>query len=172
MGFFRKKVSNDLVPVDLDNISSNDWLILLEIGTIVGPSPQRIRVARWMQEKKIVKKYDMFLRAKYFLVVEGFNPRIHSLYFCPQLFRHDADKLVPLEGEEIGELIARAVEGSAVERRPWYEPMDRLPRQPLINGATLGEFDTLVVELPEKRQSLPAAGRQLLDRPRERAEAS
>jgi hypothetical protein len=51
-----------------------------------------------MQEKKIVKKYNMFLRTKYFIVVEGYNPRIHALYFCPQLFRHDSGKLVPLEG--------------------------------------------------------------------------
>ena len=72
MGFFRKNLSNDLVPIDPDNISNKDWVILLEAGTIIGPSPQRIRVARWMQEKKIVKKYDMFLRTKYFIVVEGF----------------------------------------------------------------------------------------------------
>ena len=107
MGFFRKNLSNDLVPIDPDNISNKDWVILLEAGTIIGPSPQRIRVARWMQEKKIVKKYDMFLRTKYFIVVEGYNPRIHALYFCPQLFRHDSGKLVPLEGEDVGRLIAR-----------------------------------------------------------------
>ena len=172
MGFFRKNTSNDLVPIHPDNISSNDWVILLEVGTIIGPSPQRIRVARWMQERKIVKKYDMFLRAKYFIVVEGFNPRIHALYFCPQLFRHDSDKLVPLEGEEIGELIARAVEATAAERRPWYEPMERLPQQPLINTADLGEFDTLVVEMPRKRESLPAAGQQVLGRPSQPAKAS
>jgi hypothetical protein len=117
-------------------------------------------------------KYDMFLRAKYFIVVEGFNPRIHALYFCPQLFRHDSDKLVPLEGEEIGELIARAVEATAAERRPWYEPMERLPQQPLINTADLGEFDTLVVEMPRKRESLPAAGQQVLGRPSQPAKAS
>ena len=125
-----------------------------------------------MQERKIVKKFDMFLRAKYFIVVEGFNPRIHALYFCPQLFRYNSDKLVPLEGEEIGELIARAVEASAAERRPWYEPMERLPRQPLINSDPLGELDTLVVEMPPKRESLPAAGKQLLGRPNQPAEAS
>jgi hypothetical protein len=172
MGFFRKKLSNDLVPIHPDNSSNKDWVILLEAGTIVGPSPQRIRVARWMQEKKILKKYDMFLRAKYFIVVEGYNPRIHALYFCPQLFRHDSGELVPLEGEEIGQLIARAVEANTTERRPWYEPMERLPQQPLINGAMAGEFDTLVVELPPKQESLPTAGQQLLGRPSLRAEAS
>ena len=89
VGFLRRKLSNDLVLVHPDNISNNDWVILLEAGTIIGPTPQRIRVARWMQEKKIVKKYDMFLRTKYFIVVEGYNPRIHATYRCPQLFRHD-----------------------------------------------------------------------------------
>jgi hypothetical protein len=172
VGLVRKKIANDLVPIDADNISNNDWVILLEVGTILGPPPQRIRVARWMQERKIVKKYDMFLRAKYFIVVEGFNPRIHALYFCPQLFRRDSDKLVPLQGEEIGELIARAIEASAVERRPWYEPTQKLPQEPLINGAVLGEFDTLVVDLPPKRESLPASGQPLLGRPSQPAEAS
>ena len=173
MGFSAMKTSNDLVPIHPDNISSNDWVIVLEVGTILGPSPQRIRVARCIQERKIVKKYDMFLRAKYFIVVEGFNPRIHALYFCPQLFRRDSDKLVPLAGEEIGELIAHAVEASAVERRPWYEPMERLPQEPLINTAVLSEFDTLVVDTPPpKRESLPATGQQLLGRPGQPAEVS
>jgi hypothetical protein len=172
VGVFRKKTSNDLVPIHPDNISSNDWMILLEVGTILGVAPPRIRVARWMQERKIVKKYDMFLRAKYFVVVEGFNPRIHSLYFCPQLFRRDSDKLVPLEGGEIGELIARAVEASAAERRPWYEPMEGLPQEPLINSTGLGEFDTLVVDMPPQREALPAPGPQLLARPGQTAKAS
>jgi len=171
VGFFRKNLSNDLVPIDPDNISNKDWVILLEAGTITGPSPQRIRVARWMQEKKIVKKYDMFLRTKYFIVVEGYNPRIHALYFCPQLFRHDSGKLVPLEGEDIGRLIARAVEASATERCPWYEPTEKLPQEPLINSAMLREFDTLVVEMPA-RESLPAGSQQLLGRPMQPAEAS
>ena len=168
VSFFRRKPSHDLVPIHPDNSSSKDWAILLEAGTIVGPSPRRIRVARWMQEKKIVKKYDAFLQTKYFIAVEGFNPRIHALYFCPQLFRYDdGDRLVPLEGEEIGQLIARAVEAGATERRPWYEPTDKLPEEPLIKSATLGEFDTLVVEMPLKQESLPAGGQQLLSRRRE-----
>jgi hypothetical protein len=172
VGFLRKNASSDLVPVHPDNVANKDWVILLEAGTIIGPSPQRIRVARWMQEKKIVKKYDMFLRTKYFIVVEGYNPRMHALYFCPQLFRYDSDKLVPLQGEEIGHLIARAVESSAAERRPWYEPTEKLPQEPLINGAILGEFDTLVVEMPAKRDSLPSGVQPLLSRPNRQAEAS
>jgi hypothetical protein len=158
-------------PIHPDNTSNKDWVILLEAGTITGPSPQRIRVARWMQERKIVQKRDMFLRTKYFIVVEGYNPRIHALYFCPQLFRHDSGKLVPLEGEEIGRLIARAVDASASERRPWYEPMEKLPQEPLISSAMLREFDTLVVEMPA-RESLPAGGPQLLGPPSQPAEAS
>jgi hypothetical protein len=172
VGVFRKKTSNDLVPIHPDNIGSNDWMILLEVGTILGVSPPRIRVARWMQERKIVKKYDIFLRAKFFVVVEGFNPRIHALYFCPQLFRRDSDKLVPLEGGEIGELIARAVEASAAERRPWYEPTERVPQEPLINSTVLGESDTLVVDMPPKRDTLSVAGQQLLGRPGQTAKAS
>jgi len=172
VGLFQRKTSNDLISIHADNISNKDWVILIEAGTIVGPSPQRIRVARWMQERKIVKKYDMFLRTRYFIVVEGYNPRIHALYFCPQLFRHDSDKLVPLEGEEIGQLIAREIETSIAHRRPWYEPMEQLPQEPLINRAMLGEFDTLVVEMPSKQESLPATGRQLLGRHSQRAEAS
>jgi len=171
VGLIRKNPVNDLVPIHPDNTSNKDWVILLEAGTITGPSPQRIRVARWMQERKIVKKRDMFLRTKYFIVVEGYNPRIHALYFCPQLFRHDSGKLVPLEGEEIGRLIARAVDASASERRPWYEPMEKLPQEPLIDSAMLREFDTLVVEMPA-RESLPAGGQQLLGRPSQPAEAS
>jgi hypothetical protein len=172
VGLFRSKPPNDLVPIHPDNIGNTDWAILLEAGTIVGPSPQRVRVARWMQEKKIVRKYDMFLRAKYFMVIEGYNPRIHALYFCPQLFRHDSGKLVPLEGDEMGQLIARAVEDKVAERRPWYEPLEKVPREPLINRAMLGEFDTLVVELPPKRDSLPAGGPQLLSKPAEHVETS
>jgi hypothetical protein len=168
----QKKTSNDLVPIHPDNVSNKDWVILLEVGTILGSPPQRIRAARWMQERKIVKKYDMFLRAQYFIVVEGFNPRIHALYFCPQLFRRDSGKLVPLEGEEIGELIARAVETSAAERRPYYEPMEKLPPEPLINGAALGEFDTLVVDMPVRQEFLPPAGQSLLGGPSEATETS
>ena len=74
-----------------------------QAGTIVGPSTERLRVARSTLEKKIVKRYDLLLRVKHFLVVEGYDPRIHAVYFCPQLYKYDTDKkLVPLQGEEIG----------------------------------------------------------------------
>ena len=124
MSLLRKKTLNHLIPIHSDNIGNKDWVILLEAGTIVGPSRQRIRVARYIQEKNIFKQSDVLRRTKHFLVIEGYNPRIHAVYLCPQLFRYDSEKLVPLEGEEIAELIARSVEAGAVERCPWYDPME------------------------------------------------
>jgi hypothetical protein len=67
---FGKRLPHHLVPINPDNIANSDWVILLEAGTIVGPAQERIRVARCTQEKKIVKKYDVLLRRKYFIVVE------------------------------------------------------------------------------------------------------
>jgi hypothetical protein len=138
---------------------SKDWVILLEAGTIVGPSPDKLRVARSTLDKKIVKKYDILLRAKHFLDVEGYDPRIHAVYFCPQLYKYDPDKkLVPLQGEEIGRLIAQALASGVKERRPWYEPSEKLPDQPIINAAD-DEFESLVVEMPSARD---AAGKKPL----------
>jgi hypothetical protein len=78
--------------------------------------------------------------------VEGYDPRIHVLYFCPQLYKLDSDgKLVPLPGEEIGRFVAQAVEGKVKSRLPWYEPLDELPEERII---TAGEIETLVVERP------------------------
>jgi hypothetical protein len=100
MGLFRRKVPSHLVRIHPDNATSRDWVILLEAGTIVGPSPERIRVARSALERKIVKKYDIWFRPEHFLVVEGYDPRIHAVYFCPQLYKYDSDKkLVPLQGD-------------------------------------------------------------------------
>jgi len=142
-----------LVRIHPDNATTTDWVILLEAATIVGPSPQKLRVAQTMREPRIVRKYNLFLKAEHFLVVEGYDPRIHSVYFCPQLYRHDADrKLVPLEGEEIGRLIADSLEDGVVDRRPWYGPSERLPDQPAISVPALAEFDTLVVEPPPERK--------------------
>jgi hypothetical protein len=138
MAVFRRKASTHLIPVSPDNAVSNDWVVLLEAGTIVGPSPDKLRVARSTLEKKIVKRYGLRLRAKYFLDVEGYDPRIHTVYFCPQLYKDDADKkLVPLQGEEIGTLIAQALANGVKARRPWYEPAEKLPDQPIINAPTL-----------------------------------
>ncbi|HZN31313.1 MAG TPA: hypothetical protein VFB88_18315 [Xanthobacteraceae bacterium] len=156
MGIFRRKVPGHLIPVHPDNIAKKDWVILLEAGTIVGPSPERLRVARSTLERKIIKKYNVLMQAKHFLVVDGYDPRIHALYFCPQLFKYDPEKkLVPLQGEEIGRLIAQALESGVNERRPWYEPSEKPPQQPVISAQMPSEFDTVVVEMPNARN--PAA---------------
>jgi hypothetical protein len=119
MGIFRRKVPSHLIQVHPANAVKKDWVIVLEAGTIVGPSPERLRVARCTQERKIVKKYNILLRPQHFLVVEGYDRRIHALYFSPQLYRYDPNKkLVPLQGEEIGRVIARGLEGGVTERRP------------------------------------------------------
>src|SRR5437868_11524952 len=150
MGFFRRKATHRIQgnPV---NAASKDWVILLEAGTIVGPSPDKLRVARSTLEKRIVKRYGLLLKVRHFLDVEGYDPRIHAVYFCPQLYKYDPDKkLVPLQGEEIGRLIAQALASGVKERRPWYEPSEKLPDQPIIN-AQKDEFETLVVEMPSAR---------------------
>src|SRR6516165_1095877 len=153
MGIFRKREPSHLIPVSPDNAASKDWVILLEAGTIVGPSPERLRVARSAQEKKIVKRYNPFLRAKHFLDVEGYDPRIHAVFFCPQLYKYDPEKkLVPLQGEEMGRLIAHALAGGVKPRRPWYEPSEMLPDQPVVNAPN-DQFETLVVEMPEAQNA-------------------
>jgi len=151
MGLFRRQEQSYLIPVSRDNATNKDWVILLETSTIVGPSPDRLRVAQSTLEKKIVKKYSLLLRARYFLDVEGYDPRIHAVYFCPQLYKYDTDKaLVPLQGEEIGKLIAHALASGVKARRPWYEPCEKLPDQPIINTPK-EDFETLVVEMPHAR---------------------
>ncbi|MFZ1150990.1 MAG: hypothetical protein WAR76_14830 [Xanthobacteraceae bacterium] len=154
MGIFSKSLPSHLIPIDPANSSNKDWLILIEAGTIVGPSTDRIRVARSTQERKVVRRYDLFLKAKHYLVVEGYNPRIHAVYLCPQLYKYDANqKLVPLQGEEIGQLIAHALSNRVAQRRPWYEPSEKLPDEPIIGTQALTEFDTVVVEMPAARNS-------------------
>jgi hypothetical protein len=80
MSIFRRKAPSHFIPVHPDNAAKKDWVILLEAGTIVGPSPERLRVARSTLERKIVRKFNIFLRAQHFIVVDGFDPRIHA---CP-----------------------------------------------------------------------------------------
>ena len=81
-------------------------------------------------------------RAKHFLVLEGYDPRIHAVFFCPQLYKYDSEKkLVPLQGDEIGKLIAHAVEDGITERRPWYDPSEKLPDRPIIDAPMNTEFD-------------------------------
>jgi len=151
MRIYDRKLPRHLVPIHDDNASSKDWIILLEAGTIVGQSPDRLRVARATLERKVVTRRDVFLRPRHFLVVEDYDPRIHAVYFCPQLYRQDDDKkLVPLHGEEIGLLIAHALEKGTKEAPPWYEPGEKLPDAPVIAASMEPEFDSLVVEMPAR----------------------
>jgi hypothetical protein len=156
MAFFQK-VPN-LIPIELDNVASNDWIIVPEANTIVDSSGE-LRVARTTQERKIVWRFRSF-RRRPFLVIDGYDPRIHTLYFCPQLYKHDEHgRLVPLEGEEIGRLLAKALEGKVKLRLPWYEPSHKLPADPIIAGDLNKEFDTLVIdEAPDRPRLVASTG--------------
>ena len=147
MGLFKRNVPRHYVPIHPDNINSKDWIVLLEAGTIVGHSGEKLRVAMATSERKIVTKYNILLKKKHFLVVDGFDPRIHALYFCPQLYKLDSEgKAVAFSGEEIGKLLAQSVRDDVVEKQPWYEPSETLPSQPIIAGTGNAHFDSLVVE--------------------------
>jgi hypothetical protein len=137
-------------------VMAKDSIIVLEAGTIIGRSPERLRVARATQERKIARRYNIWLQAEHFLVVEGYDPRIHAVYFCPQLYKFDSEKkLVPLQGDEIGRLIANALAGGIVDRRPWYDPAEKLPDQPIISSPLQTEYDSLVLEMPARNFSTP-----------------
>ena len=148
MSIFKRKSQGTLVPIHEDNAKTKDWVVLLEAATIVGQSRDKLRVALTTQERKLVKRRKLFQKPKYFLVVDGYDPRIHGLYFCPQLYRKEDGDLVPLSGQEIGQLMAQALEGGAVQKTPWYEPTDSMPKEPIIDSAPQPEFDSLVVETP------------------------
>jgi hypothetical protein len=137
-----------LVPIHPDNVHTRDWVILLEASTIVGQTRDKLRVAMTTQERKIVRKRKLFGKTTYFLVVDGYDPRIHALYFCPQLYRNESGTLVPLTGPEMGQLMAQALEGGAVEKSPWYEPSEDLPEEPVIKPNPKMELDSLVVDAP------------------------
>ena len=62
-------------------------------------------------------------------------------------------KLVPLEGDEIGKLIAHAVESGITERRPWYDPSEKLPDRPIIDAQMNMEFYTLVADIPSAQKT-------------------
>jgi hypothetical protein len=149
MGVIQRKVPRHYIPIHPDNIAKKDWVILLEVGTIVGATTEKIRVALATQDKKIVTKYNILLRKKHFLVLDGYDPRIHALYFCPQLYKYNSEKqLVPLEGEEIGKLLAQSVKDGAVAKLPWYEPSNNVPREPIISPTVKADFETMIVGEP------------------------
>jgi hypothetical protein len=155
---FGRRLPRHRVPVHPDNVINRDWVILLEAGTIVGPSPQRLRVARATQERRISRKLRLFGQPSYFLVLEEYNPRVHAVYFCPQLYRYDPnEKLVALTGDEIGSYVAQAIESSVTERRPWYEPSEKLPDEPVINAPMLKEVDSVVVDMSDARNAKAAS---------------
>jgi hypothetical protein len=159
MSFLRRQVPTHYIPIHPHNVSNKDWIILLEAGTIVGPSAEKLRVAQATLEKKIVKRHNVFLRPQHYLVLDGYDPRIHTLYFCPQLYRSDDEnKFVGLEGEDIGRLVARAVQDGVTKKRPWYEPSEKLPDESVIAPDRQLEFESLVVEQPtERRHPRPRA---------------
>ncbi|MGY4311239.1 hypothetical protein [Bradyrhizobium sp. JR3.5] len=144
MGIFNTQ--GNLVPIHADNAKTRDWLILLEAATIVGHQRERLRVALTTQQRKLVKRRRLLGKTEYYLVIDGYDPRIHALYFCPQLYRNEGGTLVPLTGAEIGQLMAQALEGGAVEKSPWYEPADGLPNEPIIKATPEMEFDSLVID--------------------------
>jgi len=147
-----------LVPVHPDNANSKDWLVLLEAATIVGQQRDRLRVALTTKERKLVKKRKLFRAPQYFLAIDGYDPRIHAIYFCPQLYRKNEDgELVALSGPDIGRLMAQALEGGAIERPPWYEPLDGAPEEPVIGSSPGMELDSLVVDAPRLQENRPAA---------------
>ena len=156
VSIFSRHDRRRLVPVHRDNARSRDWILMLEANTVVGPSWESFRVASATQDRRIVRRLRS-LRPRLFLVVEDYDPRIHVLFFCPQLYKHDQDgTLVPLRGEEIGKFIARAIADKTARRRPWYDPIEAMPAKPLIQTTMLDEFDTLVVEAPALAPLLPA----------------
>jgi len=76
------------------------------------------------------------------------------LYYCPQLYKYDGEKrLVPLEGEEIGRLVAKAVQNGVVEKRPWYPPSEMLPRKPVVDGKMDIDFDSMVLDAPVSKSA-------------------
>jgi hypothetical protein len=146
----------NLVPIHADNAKTRDWLVLLEAATIVGEERHKLRVALTTREWRLVKRRKLFGKTEHFLVVDGYDPRIHALYFCPQLYKNEGDALVPLTGEEIGYLMAQALEPGAIEKPPWYEPSDSLPKEQVIKTTPEMEFDSLVVDGHISRAKSPA----------------
>jgi len=156
MGMFRRKVPHYYIPTHPDNIRTKNWVVLLEAGTIVGSGAEKLRVAQATLEKRIKTKYNIFLRKKHFLVLEGYDPRIHALYFCPQLYKFDEDNtLVPLAGDEIGQLIAESVQEGVVEKQPWYAALDSLPGKPIIERSPQLPTHQRRIEAPIKDQGQP-----------------
>ena len=144
----RMRHSGQLIPIHRDNLHTADWVILLEVGTIVDKSDKRLRVARVTRARKIVRRYWL-LKPKTFIAIEDFDPRLHMIFLCPQLYRYDKrDRLIPLGPNEIGQFVAKSLDSKAIKRRPWYKPSEAIPAEPIIRDSLLSEFDSLLVEQP------------------------
>ncbi len=156
MAFFRRKSRRQLIPLHRDNAMNEDWLVILEANTIVGPHREPLRVACATRERKVVKRLRSF-KLQLFLSVEHYDPRIHVMFFCPQLYQYDKDgELVPLRSDEIGRFIARALDDKTAAGRPWYGPMQSLPARRLIAEPMLDDYDTLLVDSPPTQPLLSA----------------
>jgi hypothetical protein len=116
------------------------------VATIVGQESDKLRVALTTRDRKLVTKRRLFRKPEHFLVLDEYDPRIHALYFCPQLYKNEDGSLVPLSGPEIGHLMAQALEAGAIEKSPWYEPADGVPKDPVVKAGPGMEFDSLVVD--------------------------
>jgi hypothetical protein len=155
------KQRGNLVPVHKENVNTNDWLVLLEAATIVGQKRDKVRVALTTKERKVVKRRKLFRTPEHFLIVDGYDPRIHALYFCPQLYKNEDGELVALSGQEMGQLMAKALEAGALEKPPWYEPSESIPKEPVIKSTPEMELDTLVVDAPIGKANRPTALRSV-----------
>jgi hypothetical protein len=83
MSIFKRQSQGTLVPIHPDNAKTKDWVVLLEAATIVGQYRDKLRVALTTQERKLVRKKKLFQKSKYFLVVDGYDPRITDYIFVP-----------------------------------------------------------------------------------------
>ena len=157
MRIFRRRNPYRLVPIHPSNAVNKDWAILLEATTIIGTRAKKLRVASAKQQKNVVRRFGLSHR-KTFLVIEEYNPRIHILLFCPQLYMFDqGGRLSPLEGEEIGRFIAEALAQKTPLRCPWYDPRYGVPADSLLNEPMPSDYDTLVVEPVLSPPTIPEA---------------
>jgi hypothetical protein len=78
-----------------------------------------------------------------------------------ELYKNEDGELVALSGQEIGQLMAQALEGGAIEKPPWYAPFDGAPKEPVIKCSPEMEFDSLVVDAPSPKVNRPAALRSV-----------
>jgi hypothetical protein len=49
-------------------------------------------------------------------------------------------------------LVAQAVQDGVTKKRPWYEPSEKLPDEPVIAPNRQMDFDSLVVVQPAKQR--------------------